>query len=46
MFTLLMADFKSFLDDVKAEGVAVGPDLRIKCLLYADDLVLLARSKM
>lgn len=45
LFSLLVSDFERYLDDGKVDGVGVGPRWALKCLFYADDLVLLARSK-
>ena len=48
LFSLLLADFESVLEASDVDGVGVGPSLRVSCLFYADDLVLLAynRSQM
>lgn len=44
LFSLLVADFDSYLDNEEVDGVGIGPFWELKCLFYADDLVLLARN--
>ena len=46
LFSLLVADFETFLDEGGVDGVGIGPSWELKYLFYADDLVLLARNKM
>lgn len=44
LFALLVSDFEQFLRQENVDGIGIGPRWEIRCLFYADDLVLLARN--
>lgn len=41
----MVADFEEFLESKGIEGVGLGPDWLIRCLFFADDLVMFARTR-